>query len=135
MSMSALSARAARVARKLKMDRLIHKTNNSMRRTHRVRTKLAGTAARPRLTVHISNAHVTAQIIDDSTGKTLSYATSVGKKSEGNMTTKASLVGEEIAKKAKKAKINKVVFDRGPKQYHGRIKSLADAARSGGLEF
>lgn len=116
------------------MGRLAHKQEALARRTHRVRARLSGTRERPRLTVHISNMHVTAQIIDDSTGKTLSYATSVGK-ADGNMSSKASLVGEEIAKKAKKAKVAKVVFDRGPKQYHGRIKVLADAARAGGLEF
>lgn len=117
------------------MDRLAHKQETLARRTHRVRARLSGTRERPRLTVHISNMHITAQIIDDSTGKTLSYATSVGKKADGNMSSKASLVGEEIAKKAKRAKVGKVVFDRGPKKYHGRIKSLADAARAGGLEF
>ena len=79
--------------------------------------------------------HVTAQIIDDNSGQTLAYASSVGKKADGNMSSKASLVGEEIAKKAKQAKVSRVVFDRGPKKYHGRIKSLADAARTGGLEF
>ena len=117
------------------MDRLIHKTQSSRRRAHRVRTRLSGTNQRPRLSVHISNMHVTAQIIDDSTGQTLSYASSVGKKATGNMSSRASLVGEEIAKKAKQAKVSRVVFDRGPKKYHGRIKSLADAARAGGLEF
>ncbi len=117
------------------MDRLIHKSQNSQRRSHRVRTNITGTTERPRLSVYISNRHITAQIIDDSTGKTLSYATTVGKKNEGNMTAKASKVGEEIARSAKQAKISKVVFDRGPKRYHGRIKSLADAARSAGLEF
>ncbi|MBI2009067.1 50S ribosomal protein L18 [Candidatus Saccharibacteria bacterium] len=117
------------------MDRLIHKTQSSKRRAHRVRARLSGTKQRPRLTVHISNMHVTAQIIDDSTGQTLSYASSVGKGADGNMTTKASLVGEDIAKKAKQAKVSEVVFDRGPKKYHGRIKSLADTARAGGLKF
>ncbi|OVE78837.1 50S ribosomal protein L18 [bacterium G20] len=117
------------------MDRLIHKSQNLQRRTHRVRTNLTGTTERPRLSVHISNMHITAQIIDDSTGKTLAYATTVGQKAEGNMTAKAAQVGEEIARSAKQAKITRVVFDRGPKRYHGRIKNLADAARSAGLEF
>lgn len=117
------------------MERLTHKRVKTARRSHRVRSVMSGTAERPRLSVHVSNANVSAQIIDDSTGKTLSYATSVGKKKGGTLSEKASLVGEEIAKMAKQAKIGKVVFDRGAKKYHGRIKALADAARAQGLEF
>ncbi len=117
------------------MDRLTHKYATAARRAGRVRSVISGTTERPRLSVHISNMHVTAQIIDDSSGKTLSYATTVGKTLEGNMTKRAAIVGEEIAQKAAKAKIGKVVFDRGPKNYHGRVKTLADAARAGGLEF
>ena len=117
------------------MDRLTHKTQNAARRSNRVRARLTGIAERPRLSVHISNLHVSAQIIDDSTGKTLSYATTVGRKLEGNMSAKAATIGEEIAEKALKAKISKVVFDRGSKSYQGRVKALADAARAGGLEF
>ncbi len=117
------------------MDRLTHKYSTAARRAGRVRTAITGTAERPRLSVHISNLHVTAQIIDDSSGKTLSYASTVGKTLDGNMTAKAAIVGEEIAKKALKAKVSKVVFDRGSKNYHGRVKTLADAARANGLEF
>lgn len=117
------------------MDRLTHKKHLASRRANRVRAKLTGTNLRPRLSVHISNLHVSAQIIDDSTGKTLIYSTSVGRKLAGNMTEKAATIGEEIAKKALNAKISKIVFDKGSKSYHGRIKILADAARAGGLEF
>ena len=117
------------------MDRLTHKTQIAARRAGRVRASLTGTTERPRLSVHISNMHVSAQIIDDTKSTTLAYATTIGRKLEGNMTAKAATIGEEIAKKALKAKINKVVFDRGSKIYHGRVKTLADAARSGGLEF
>ncbi len=117
------------------MDRLTHKKKLAGRRAGRVRSIVTGTSERPRLSVHISNRHVTAQIIDDSSGKTLSYATTVGKKTEGNMTAKARVIGEEIAKAAAKASISKVVFDRGAKSYHGRVKTLAEAARTGGLEF
>ncbi len=117
------------------MDRLTHKYQTANRRANSVRTAIAGTTERPRLSVHVSNLHISAQIIDDTNGKTLSYATTVGKKLEGNMTAKAAVIGEEIAKKAAKAKINKVVFDRGAKSYHGRVKTLADAARANGLEF
>ncbi len=117
------------------MDRLTHKYQTAARRSNRTRTGLKGTTERPRLSVHISNSHVTAQIIDDINSTTLSYATTIGRKLEGNMSSKAAAIGEEIAKKALKAKINKVVFDRGAKNYHGRVKTLADAARAGGLEF
>ncbi len=117
------------------MDRLRHKIQIAARRSNRTRASLTGTAERPRLSVHISNLHVSAQIIDDTKSITLSYATTIGRKLEGNMTAKAATIGEEIAKKALKAKINKVVFDRGSKSYHGRIKTLADAARAAGLEF
>src|SRR3989344_3163943 len=117
------------------MDRLTHKRQLAERRSNRVRAAVTGTSGRPRLSVHISNSHITAQLIDDSNAKTLSYATTVGKKTEGNMTAKALAIGEEIAKKATKAGISKVVFDRGAKIYHGRVKTLAEAARSGGLEF
>ena len=116
------------------MDRLKHKNLNAGRRSHRVRTIL-GNSLRPRLSVNVSHLHVTAQIIDDAQGKTLAYASSVGQKIEGNMTAKAAWVGADIAKKAQKAKVKQVAFDRGARKYHGRIKALADAAREGGLEF
>lgn len=117
------------------MDRLTHKTQIAARRSNRVRSRFTGTAERPRLSVHISNLHISAQIIDDTKSATMAYATTIGRKLEGNMTAKAVVVGEEIAKKALKAKVSKVVFDRGSKNYHGRVKTLADAARAGGLEF
>ena len=82
-----------------------------------------------------SNQHIVAQIINDDDGKTLVYATTVGSKLTGTKTEKAAKIGEEIAKKAKTAKIKKVVFDRGSKLYAGRMSALADAARKEGLEF
>ncbi|MBR3230472.1 50S ribosomal protein L18 [Candidatus Saccharibacteria bacterium] len=104
-------------------------------RAKRTRAKIHGTAERPRLTVYFSNQHIVAQIIDDDKGMTLVYATTVGSKMTGSKTEKAAKIGTEIAKKAKTAKITKVVFDRGAKLYAGRMSALADAARKEGLEF
>ena len=108
---------------------------NSIYRANRTRAKIHGTAERPRLSVNISNQHITAQIIDDDKKATLAYATTVGSKISGTMTEKAAKIGTEIGKAAKKAKIEKVVFDRGAKLYAGRMSALADAARKEGLEF
>lgn len=104
-------------------------------RANRTRAKIHGTAERPRLTVKISNLHITAQIVDDDAKKTLAYATTVGSKLKGTKTEKCAKIGKEIAAKAKKAKVSKVVFDRGANAYAGRLSALADAARKEGLEF
>lgn len=118
------------------MNRIAHTVQNLARRKHRVRANVIGTPERPRLTVFVSNKHVVAQIIDDSTHKTLAYVTTVGQKAAtGTMTERATWVGTEIAKKAKAAKVTAVVFDRNGRLYHGRIQALADAARQAGLEF
>lgn len=115
-------------------------SRNVMRkeRHDRIRKSLSGTAERPRLNVFRSNANITAQIIDDTKGVTLVSASTLEKdlniKFGGNVEA-AELIGAEIAKRAKKAKINKVVFDRGGYLYHGRVKALAEAARENGLEF
>jgi len=109
--------------------------SNIALRKNRVRSTVNGTTERPRLTVTISNIHVSAQVIDDVVGKTLASATTVGTKATGTLTEKAAVVGKEIATKAKKAKVTKVVFDRNGRKYAGRLKSLADAARKEGLEF
>jgi len=108
---------------------------NKIFRANRTRAKIHGTAERPRLTVHISNLNITAQIIDDDKQATLAYATTVGKKLKGTKSEKAAEIGAEIAKAAKKVNINKVVFDRGSKLYAGRMSALAEAARKEGLEF
>lgn len=108
---------------------------NQVFRAKRTRAKLHGTADRPRLSVHISNSHIIAQLIDDDNSKTLAYATTVGSKLTGTKTEKAAAIGKEIADKAKKAKIKTVIFDRGAKIYAGRMAALADAARKEGLEF
>lgn len=104
-------------------------------RANRTRAKIHGTSERPRLSVNISNKHITAQLIDDDKGSTLAYATTVGSKLKGTKTELAAKIGEEIGKKAKTAKIQKAVFDRGSKLYAGRMSALADAARKEGLEF
>lgn len=118
------------------MNKFAQKLHNRGQRKRRIRSVVTGTADRPRLSVYVSNSHVTAQLIDDSAHKTVGYATTVGNKAAtGTMTEKALLIGVEIAKQAKTAKIKSVVFDRGGKLYHGRVAALADAARKEGLEF
>lgn len=118
------------------MSKVSSKLNNLIRRKNRIRSVVSGTTERPRLSVFVSNKHVSAQLIDDTKHTTVAAITTVGQKAAtGTMTEKAAWVGSEIAKKAKTAKIKSVVFDRNGKLYHGRVKALADAARAGGLEF
>ena len=117
------------------MTNLAKKLLNRSLRKNRVRAKVHGTAERPRLSVTISNLHVSAQIINDDESRTLVSATTVGRKTTGTMTEKAAGVGSEIAKKAVKAKVKTVVFDRNGRQYAGRLSAFADAARKEGLEF
>lgn len=117
------------------MNDLAKKLLNKSLRKNRVRHKIVGTAERPRLTITISNKHVSAQIIDDDKQHTLVAATTIGTKQTGTLSDQAAWIGSEIAKKAKKAKINAIVFDRNGRQYAGRLGALADAARKEGLEF
>jgi large subunit ribosomal protein L18 len=117
------------------MSNLVNKLLNQSLRKARVRAKISGTADRPRLTVSISNKHVNAQLIDDVKQRTLVASTTVGTKQTGTITEQAAIIGAEIAKKAKKAKINAVVFDRNGRKYAGRLSAFADAARKEGLEF
>jgi len=106
------------------------------RRHKRVRSKVSGTADRPRLVVFRSNRGIQAQLVDDLEGRTLAAATWLQLKSfKGNKTAQAAEVGKELAKRAKDAGIESVVFDRGGYLFHGRVKALADAAREGGLKF
>lgn len=111
------------------------KTNSKALRSRRVRAKISGTNLVPRLSVFASLAHVQAQIIDDQNRKTLVSASDLKMKEKMTKTQKATKVGEEIAEKAVKLGIKSVVFDRGPKLYHGRVKALAEGARSKGLKF
>lgn len=117
------------------MADLQRKLLNKTLRKNRVRAKVVGTAERPRLSVTVSNKHVSAQLIDDTKAHTIAAATTVGKKATGTVTEQAAAIGTEIANKAKKAKITAVVFDRNGRQYAGRLSALADAARKEGMEF
>ena len=109
------------------------RTEKRARRHLRVRNKLAGTTERPRLVVFRSLKHIYAQIVDDSSARTLMTVSSA--KLEGKKTEKSTEVGKLIASRAKEAGITQVVFDRAGYQYHGRVKAVADGAREGGLEF
>jgi large subunit ribosomal protein L18 len=113
---------------------MISREQKRKKRHNRVRAKIAGTLDRPRLSVFKSNKDVYVQLIDDVNGKTIAAANSL-KMSKKAMTEKAKEVGHVIAQKAKDTKITKVVFDRSGYLYTGLIKTLADAAREGGLEF
>lgn len=104
-------------------------------RHRRVRKNIRGVSARPRLAVFRSSNHIYAQVIDDDRGHTLAAATSLEMKHQHTKTDVAKAVGEKIAQSALSAGVTKVVFDRGGYKYHGRVKALADAARSEGLSF
>lgn len=108
---------------------------NRMRRRVRIRASVSGTAERPRLSVYISNQHVTAQLIDDVSGRTLAASSSKTSETKGSLSEQAAWVGQDIAAKALKTKIKRVIFDRNARKYHGRVKLLADKARAAGLEF
>ena len=110
-----------------------------LKRKNRIRKKLSGTSERPRLTVYKSLKHIYAQVVDDATGRTVAYASSLSKelkgKDEGDKKADAKRVGTLIAEKAKAAKVEQVVFDRNGFPYHGRVAAVADAAREAGLKF
>jgi large subunit ribosomal protein L18 len=103
-----------------------------LRRHHRVRRKVTGTAERPRLAVYRSNRFIYAQLVDDRSGRTLAAASDAGA-AGGGKTDRAKKVGEDIARKAKDLGVDSAVFDRGGRLYHGRVAALADGAREGGL--
>jgi len=119
---------------------ILEKRKRFDRRSRRVRLRIVGLSSRPRLSVFRSNAHIYAQIIDDVGGKTLASASSCDPalkeriKNGGNIEA-AKIIGETIAERAKLIPIELVVFDRGGRLYHGRVKALADAARAAGLKF
>jgi large subunit ribosomal protein L18 len=106
----------------------------------RIRKRVSGTAARPRLAVHFSGKHVYAQVIDDEAGRTLVSAATVekelaGKGKAASNCPRAEQVGKAIAERLLSKKVDKIIFDRGGFLYHGKVKALADAAREGGLKF
>lgn len=114
--------------------KLSKKIQNRLSRKRRLKAQIRGTTERPRLTVHRSLTQLRAQVIDDSTGKTLAFASSKEAKAKLNLEG-AKKVGELIADKAKKAGVTAIVFDRNAYKYHGRVKALAEGAREGGLSF
>jgi len=114
---------------------ILNKNKRKAQRAERTRSSILGTKERPRMSVHRSLSHISVQIIDDTSSKTLVAASDIELKSKGTKTDKAKEVGALIAKKAKEQNISKVVFDRGANRYHGRVKALAEAAREVGLEF
>jgi large subunit ribosomal protein L18 len=108
------------------------------KRHQRIRLNLDGTTERPRLAVFRSLSHIYAQVIDDATGRTLAAASTLEKdlrSAKQTKTEEAKIVGRLVAERAKTAGVEKVVFDRAGNRYHGRVKSLADAAREAGLDF
>ena len=113
---------------------LPRKLQDRLKRKVRIRAKVRGTAQRPRLTVYRSLKTIAAQVIDDAAGKTLAAASTKEAKAKPTVEG-AKKVGELLAKKAKEAGIATIVFDRNAYKYHGRVKSLADGAREGGLKF
>ena len=120
------------------MTQLASRGAARQKRHDRIRLHLAGTDSRPRLAVFRSLNHIYAQVIDDASGRTLAAASTVDKELKGSKATKseeAAVVGRLIAERAKSAGVERVVFDRAGFRYHGRIKSLADAAREAGLDF
>ena len=113
-------------------------TNARARRAFRVRKKVSGTASRPRLVVSRSSRHLFVQVIDDTQGKTIAYASTMEtdlRADKGDKTAKSKAVGALIASRAKAAGVTTVVFDRAGNKYHGRIAAVADSARENGLEF
>ncbi|HLD60801.1 MAG TPA: 50S ribosomal protein L18 [Patescibacteria group bacterium] len=125
------------------MKRLTTKTKNALRQVRhgRVRPRVQGTKERPRLSVFRSLRGITAQLVDDTAGKTVCYVGSTAVKGATKVEGKTSkvaqafVVGKTLAEKAKEKGISKVVFDRGGYEYHGRVQAVADGARAGGLEF
>jgi large subunit ribosomal protein L18 len=115
---------------------IIAKRAQAKRRAFRTRAKISGTKERPRMSVFRSLKHVSVQLIDDASGRTLAAASDMKLEKKGKKAMDVAVaIGKEVAEKAKAAGISTVIFDRGSYRYHGRVKALADAAREGGLQF
>jgi large subunit ribosomal protein L18 len=114
---------------------VLTKREARVRRHRRVRGKVSGTGERPRLVVFRSNRGISAQLVDDETGRTLASASWAAASAAGSKTEQASAVGKALADSAKKAGIESCVFDRAGYLFHGRVKALAEGAREGGLQF
>ena len=114
---------------------ILAKRARAVRRATRVRARIMGTAERPRLSVFRSHRHISAQLIDDTTGRTLASASDLKVNGEAKPLERAASVGKDLAAAANKAGISTVIFDRGSYLYHGRVKALAEAAREAGLVF
>jgi large subunit ribosomal protein L18 len=118
---------------------MAHQADPRLKRKARIRRKLSGTTERPRLTVYKSLKHIYAQVVDDSTGRTVAFASSLSKElkgqEDGDKKADAKRVGALVAQKCKAANVEAVVFDRNGFPYHGRIAAVADAAREAGLKF
>jgi large subunit ribosomal protein L18 len=114
---------------------ILAKRARATRRATRVRARIEGTSERPRLSVFRSHKHISAQLIDDTSGRTLASASDIKAKAGAKPLERAAAVGAELAATAKKAGITMAIFDRGSYLYHGRVKALAEAAREAGLVF
>ncbi len=120
------------------MNRIESKTSRRSRRRRGIRKIIAGVPARPRLSVYRSLRHIYAQVIDDLSGRTIAAASTGDQRlkvTPGGNCAAAAAVGRRVAERSKEAGVDRVVFDRGGRKYHGRIKALADAAREAGLKF
>jgi large subunit ribosomal protein L18 len=122
-----------------RIEEIMSSIEPRLKRKARIRRKLSGTSERPRLTVYKSLKHIYAQVVDDTTGRTLAFASSLSKelkgKDEGDKKEDAKRVGRLVAEKAKAANVTRVVFDRNGFPFQGRIAAVAEAAREAGLEF
>jgi large subunit ribosomal protein L18 len=114
----------------------VTRSQANVRRRRRIRKKVAGDSARPRLSVFRSNRHIYAQLVDDATGRTVAAASDVETSVDGKAKAdRAKAVGALLAQRAKEAGVDRAVFDRGGRLYHGRVKALAEGAREGGLQI
>ena len=136
MAQAANTEKAARVHKPVGTDISTARRVSRLRRHNRLRKRVAGTPERPRLVVKRSSRHIHVQLVDDTAGRTLASASTMGLRgAEGDKSALARRVGALVAERAKAAGITAVVFDRGGNRYHGRIAALADGAREGGLDF